>query len=94
MVTLKVRITWTDVFTHYKRPQIPIQTTILSKFSITIDGERMTFHKTKGRQYLTMNSRLQKVIGEKLQTKEGNYTQNNQRTNNLRPANQKWVGPT
>lgn len=51
--TLTGRITWTDVSTNYKRPQIPIQTTILGKFSMTVDGERMTFHdKTKLRQYL------------------------------------------
>ena len=42
---------------------------------ITIDGETKIFHdKTKFIQYLSTNSALQRIIGEKHQYKEVNYT--------------------
>jgi hypothetical protein len=46
-----------------------------AKLSITIDGKTKVFHdKTKFTQYLSMNTALQRIIKEKHQYKDGNYT--------------------
>jgi hypothetical protein len=46
-----------------------------AKLSITIDGETKIFRdKTKFTQYLSTNPALQKIIDERHQHKEGNYT--------------------
>ena len=53
-----------------------------SKLSIIIDGETKVFHdKTKFTQYLSTNSAIQRIIGEKLQHKERNYTLEKQESN-------------
>jgi hypothetical protein len=62
--------------TDPKRTKMPAQATIPTKLSITIDGERKIFQdKTKFKQYLSTNLALQRKIEEKIQLKEGNYTQ-------------------
>jgi hypothetical protein len=48
-----------------------------AKLSITIDGEKIFYHKTKFKQYLSTNPGLQRIIGGKHQHKEGNYTLEN-----------------
>ena len=46
-----------------------------AKLSITIDGENKIFHdKIKFTQCLSTNPALQRIIDEKCQHKEGNYT--------------------
>jgi hypothetical protein len=46
------------------------------QFSIPIEGETKVFQdKTKFKQYLYTNPALQRIIEEKVQHKEGNYTQ-------------------
>ena len=50
------------------------------KLSITINGEPKLFHdKTKFKQYLSTNLALQRILEEKLQPNETNYTQENTR---------------
>jgi hypothetical protein len=53
---------------------MPAQTSILSKTSITIDGETKVFHdKTKFTHYLSTNPALQRIKKGKHQHKNGNY---------------------
>jgi hypothetical protein len=53
-----------------------------AKFSITMDGETKVFHdKIKFKQYLSMNSALQRIIKGKHQHKDRNYTLKNQGNN-------------
>lgn len=51
------------------------QITIPRKFSITISGKNMIFNdKVKIKQYQYVNPVLQKVLKQKIQPKETNYT--------------------
>ena len=59
---------------------MPAELLYLAKLSITIDGETKVFHdKTKFIQYLSMNLALQRIITEKNQYKDRNYTLGNER---------------
>jgi hypothetical protein len=59
---------------------MPAELLYLAKLSITIDGETKVFHdKTKFIQYLSMNLALQRIITEKNQYKDSNYTLGNER---------------
>jgi hypothetical protein len=50
---------------------MPVQTTIHSKLSITIDGENKIFHdKTKFTQYLSTNPALKRITDGKHQHKK------------------------
>jgi len=52
---------------------MPAQATITRKLSINVDGETKIFHdRMKFTQYLSTNPALQRIIGRKLQHKEGN----------------------
>jgi len=63
---------------------MPAQATISSKLSINIEGETKILHdKTKFIQYCSTNPALQRIIDEKLQYKEGNYTLVKQENNLL-----------
>jgi hypothetical protein len=54
------------------------------KLSITIDGETKILHdKPKFTEYLSTNPALQRIIGRKLQHKEGNYSLEKARSNLL-----------
>ena len=68
-----------EIFERYyaeaKRTQMPAQTTIPSKTLIHHRETKIFHNKTKFKQYLSMNSALQRVIKEKLYHQEGNYTQ-------------------
>jgi hypothetical protein len=74
--TMKARRYWTDVIhcalgKHKCLPRIIYP----AKLSITIDGENKVFHdKTKFTQYLSMNPALPRIIKEKHQYKDRNYT--------------------
>jgi hypothetical protein len=58
--------------------QLPAQLLYPAKLAITINGGNKIFHdKTKFKQYLLTNTALQKILEEKLQPKEVNYTQEN-----------------
>jgi hypothetical protein len=55
--------------------QLPAQLLYPAKLSITIEGETKIFHdKTKFTQYLSTNPALQRIIKEKHQHKDRNYT--------------------
>jgi hypothetical protein len=72
---MKAKRSWTDVIQTLREHKS--QPTLLypEKLSITIDGETKVFHdKTKFTQYLSMNLATQKIIMEKHQYKDENYT--------------------
>ena len=73
--TMKARRAWTDVIQTLREHKCQPRLLYPAKLSITIDGENKIFHdKTKFTQYLSINPTLQRIIDEKLQHKEENYT--------------------
>jgi hypothetical protein len=72
---MKARISWTDVIQTLREHKCQPRLLYTTKLSITIDGETKVFHdKFKFTQHISTNSVLQRIIKEKLQHKEGNYT--------------------
>jgi hypothetical protein len=73
--TMKARRSWADVIQTLREHKFEPRLLCPAKLSITIHGETKIFHdKNKFTQYLSTNPALQRVINEKLQHKEGNYT--------------------
>ena len=65
-------------YVDIKRPQMPAQTTIPSKLSITIEGQNKIFHdKTRFNQYLVTNPALHKILEGKHQPKVVGYINKN-----------------
>ena len=72
--TMKVRISWADVI-QTLRSKMSVRLLYPTKLSITIGEETKIFHdKNKFTQYLFTNLAQQRIIDEKLQHKEGNYS--------------------
>jgi hypothetical protein len=70
---MKARRSWTDFIQTLRehKPRILYP----AKLSIIIDGETKVFHeKAKFTQYLSTNPAGQRLINEKPQHKDGNYT--------------------
>jgi hypothetical protein len=62
---MEARRFWGGSHTDPKRTQIPTQTTIPRKLSITVDEKTKIFHdKTKFTQYLYTNLVVQRIIDE------------------------------
>jgi hypothetical protein len=73
--TKKARRSWTDVIQTLREHTCQPRLLYPAKLSITIDGETKAFlDKTKFTQYRSMNPALQRIIKEKHQHKDGNYT--------------------
>jgi hypothetical protein len=72
---MKVRRSWKDVIQTLREHKCQPRLLYPAKLSINIDEETKVFHdKTKFTQYLSMNTALQRIIKEKHQHKDGNYT--------------------
>jgi hypothetical protein len=73
--TMKARRSWTDLILTIREHKCQPRLLYPPNLSITIDGEKKVFRdKTKFTQYLSMNPALQRIITEKKQYKDGNYT--------------------
>jgi hypothetical protein len=71
---MKARRFWTDIMQTLREHKCQPRLLYPAKLSISIDGETKVFHdKTKSKQYLSMNSALQRIIKGKHQQKNGNY---------------------
>jgi hypothetical protein len=80
---MKARSSWTDVTWTLREHKWQPRLLYPAKLSITIDGETKVFHdKTKFTKYLSMNPDLQRIIKEKHQYKNGNYTLEKEKKNN------------
>jgi hypothetical protein len=78
--TMKARRSWTDIIQTLRVHNCQLRLLYPAKLSITIDGETKVFYdKTKFTQYLSTNPDLQRIITEKYQYKDGNYTLENAR---------------
>jgi hypothetical protein len=72
---MKAKRSWADLIQILRELKCQPRLLHPAKLSITIDGETKIFHdKTKCTQYLPRNPALQRIIDERLQHKEGNYT--------------------
>jgi len=72
---MKARRSWTDVIQTLREHKCQPRLLYPAKLSINIDGETKIFHDiNKFTQYLSTKSALQRIIDEKLQHKEENYT--------------------
>ena len=72
---MKARRSWADVIQTLREHKYQPIILYPAKLPITTDGETKIFHdKTKFTQFLSTNPALQRIIGGKLQYKEGNYT--------------------
>jgi hypothetical protein len=72
---MKARRAWKDVIQTLREHKCEPRLLYPVKLSITIDGETKVFHdKTKFTQYLSTNQALQRIIKEKHQQTDGNYT--------------------
>ena len=72
---MKARRAWTDVIQTLRDHKFQPRLLYPAKLSITIDGETKVFHdKTKFPHYLSKNPALQRIITEKNQYKDRNYT--------------------
>jgi hypothetical protein len=80
--TMKARRSWTEIYADPKRTQMPAQLLYPAKLSLTINGETRVFHdKTKFKQYHSTKPAVQRIIKEKHQHKDGNYTLQKAETN-------------
>ena len=78
METMKAKRSWIDVLQTLRDHGCKPRLLYPAKFSFTIDGENKIFHdKNRFKQYISTNPALQKVLKEKLQSKEANYTHKN-----------------
>jgi hypothetical protein len=76
--TMKSRRSWAGTIQTLRDHKSQPRLLYPAKLSISIDGENKIFNdKNKFTQYLSINSALQRIINEKLQHKEGNYTLQN-----------------
>ena len=72
---MKVRRSWVDVIQTPREHKCQPKILYPAKLSITIDRENKTFHyKSKFTQYLSTNSALQRIMGQKYQYKVGHHT--------------------
>jgi hypothetical protein len=72
---MKARRSWTDFIQTIREHKCQPRLLYPAKLSITVDGETKVFHKeTKFTHYLSKNPALQRIITEKNQYKDGNYT--------------------
>jgi hypothetical protein len=72
---MKDRRSWADVIHTLREHKCQLKLLYPEKLSITIDGETKIFHdKNKFTQYLSRNPALQRIIDERYQHKERNYT--------------------
>jgi hypothetical protein len=77
---INTRGSWADVIQTLREHKCQSRLLYSAKLSITIDGETKIFYdKNKFTQYLFTSPALQRIINEKLQHKEGNYTLGNAR---------------
>jgi hypothetical protein len=73
--TMKARRSQEDLIQTLRENKCQPRLLYPAKLSINIDGETKIFHdKTKFTQCLSTNPDLQRIIVEKHQHKEGNYT--------------------
>ena len=73
--TMKASRSWTDVIQTLREIKCQPRLLYPAKLSITIVGETKIFHdKTKFTHYLSKNTALQRIIMEKHQYKNRNYT--------------------
>jgi hypothetical protein len=67
---------WANFIQNLREHKFQSRLLYSATLSITIDGKSKIFHdKTKFTRYLSTNLTLQRIIGGKLQHREGNYTQ-------------------
>jgi hypothetical protein len=72
---MKARRSWADVIQTLREHKCQPRLLYPEKFSVTIAGETKIYHdKNKFTQYISTNTALQRIIGGKLQHREGNYT--------------------
>jgi hypothetical protein len=72
---MKARRSWADDMQTLREHKCQPRLLYPEKLSITIDEETKVFQdKTKFTQYLSTNPALQRIIKEKRQHKEGNYS--------------------
>jgi hypothetical protein len=72
---MKARRSWADVIQTLREHKCQPRLLYPAKLSITIDGETKILHdKTRFTQNLSTNPALQKIIDEKHQYTEQNYT--------------------
>jgi hypothetical protein len=72
---MKARRSWADVSQTLREHKCQPRLLYPAILSIIIDGETKIFHdKNKFTQYISTNPALQRIIDEKHQHKEGNYT--------------------
>ena len=72
---MKARRSWTDVIQTLREHKCQPRLLYPAKLSITIDGKTKVFHdKTKFTHYLSTNPALLRIITEKNQYKDRNYT--------------------
>jgi hypothetical protein len=72
---MKARRSWAHLIQITREQKCQSRLLYPAKLSITIGGGTKIFHdKTKFTQYLSTNPALQRIIDEKCQHKEGNYT--------------------
>jgi hypothetical protein len=73
--TMKGRRSWVDIKQMLTKHECQPKPLFPARHSITVDGKINIFHdKNKFTQYLSTNPAFQRLINEKLQHKEGNYT--------------------
>jgi hypothetical protein len=72
---MRARRSWADIIQTLREHKCQPRLLYPAKLSITIDGETKIFHdKTKFTQYISTNPALYRIIDEKHQHKEENYT--------------------
>jgi hypothetical protein len=72
---MKARRSWVDLIQILREHKCQLRLLYPAKLSITIDRETKIFHnKSKFTKYLSTNPVLQRIIDEKRQPEEGNYT--------------------
>ena len=73
--TMKARRSWAELMQTLREHKCQPRLLYPAKLSVTIDEEAKIFYdKTKFTQYLSTNPALQRIINEKCQYREGNYT--------------------
>lgn len=74
--SLKAKRSWIDVIQTLREQNCQLRLLYSAKLGIIMVGETKVFQdKTKFKQYLSTNTALQRIIEEKAQHEEGNYTQ-------------------
>jgi hypothetical protein len=72
---MKARRAWSEVMQTLREHKCQPRLLYPTKLSINIDGKtKILQDKTKFKQYLSTNPKLQRILKGKLQHKEGTYT--------------------